>query len=106
MCVNGSVGVCNWECGSVWLGVGECVDGSGGVCNWEWGSVCLGVGECVDGGGLLCAPKSCIFYFFSLFSLCMHIRTCLCPLSCAIGFSHVCAVSKLHVISMPTHTFT
>ena len=33
------VGVCNWEWGSLWHGVGECGDGSVGVCGWEWESV-------------------------------------------------------------------
>ena len=50
------MGVCKWERGSVWLGVGEwgsvwlrvkecvagvgeCVADSGGVCGREWGSV-------------------------------------------------------------------
>ena len=33
------------------MGVWECVTGSVGVCNWEWGSVWLGVGECVAGNG-------------------------------------------------------
>ena len=44
-CITGSGGVCGWEWGSVWQGVGECVDGSGGVwqgvgeCGREWGSM-------------------------------------------------------------------
>ena len=31
--------------------MGQCVTGSGGVCSWEWGNVWQGVGECVNGNG-------------------------------------------------------
>ena len=58
-----SVGVCGWECGSVWLGVWECVAWSVGVCLgvWECGLV---VSKCVAGSVNVCGC-SCLAHQYA-----------------------------------------